>query len=209
LRVHGFKNLVDVDVRFGPFTCVAGPNGLGKSNLFDAVRLLSLLADRPLVEAARAVRGGGRPADLFHRTGDDRVAELAFDAEMIVPRRALDDLGQTATASSTFLRYRLRLAIPAAGGPGREIGAAGERLEIREERLDYVTQGDAPRHLEFPHTAGSWRDSVVINRRLGEGYLSTGRWSRRRGRCAAAAAPPTCSTAPATTGWPRWPSTPR
>jgi len=28
LRVGGFKNLFDVDVRFGPFTCVAGPQGL-------------------------------------------------------------------------------------------------------------------------------------------------------------------------------------
>jgi len=24
LKVSGFKNLVDVDVRFGPFTCIAG-----------------------------------------------------------------------------------------------------------------------------------------------------------------------------------------
>lgn len=24
LQVRGFKNLVDVDVRFGPFTCIAG-----------------------------------------------------------------------------------------------------------------------------------------------------------------------------------------
>jgi len=42
LIVSGFKNLVDVDVRFGPFTtCVAGANGVGKSNLFDAIRFLS------------------------------------------------------------------------------------------------------------------------------------------------------------------------
>jgi len=30
LIVSGFKNLVDVDVRFGPFTRVAGANGVGK-----------------------------------------------------------------------------------------------------------------------------------------------------------------------------------
>ena len=36
LKVNGFKNLVDVDVRFGPFTCLAGVNEVGKSNLFDA-----------------------------------------------------------------------------------------------------------------------------------------------------------------------------
>ncbi len=52
LKVSGFKNLVDVDVRFGPFTCVAGANGVGKSNLFDAIRFLSAIADRPLIEAA-------------------------------------------------------------------------------------------------------------------------------------------------------------
>lgn len=38
LKVNGFKNLVDVDVRFGPFTCVAGANGVGKSNLFCRMR---------------------------------------------------------------------------------------------------------------------------------------------------------------------------
>ena len=37
LKVSGFKNLVDVDIRFGPFTCIAGANGVGKSNLFDAI----------------------------------------------------------------------------------------------------------------------------------------------------------------------------
>ena len=91
LKVSGFKNLVDVDVRFGPFTCIAGPNGVGKSNLFDAIRFLSALADRPLMEAALTVRGdenGGRIADirsLFQRYGDQHVSEMSFEAEMIVP----------------------------------------------------------------------------------------------------------------------------
>lgn len=33
LKISGFKNLVDVDVRFGPFTCVAGANGVLKISL--------------------------------------------------------------------------------------------------------------------------------------------------------------------------------
>ncbi len=74
LRVKGFKNLVDVDVRFGPFTCVAGVNGAGKSNLFDAIRFLSMLANKTLTEAALSVRAeGGSASDLrslFHRVGD-------------------------------------------------------------------------------------------------------------------------------------------
>ena len=30
-KVQGFKNLADVDVSFGPFTCIAGVNRDGKS----------------------------------------------------------------------------------------------------------------------------------------------------------------------------------
>src|SRR5215212_9526542 len=96
LKVSGFKNLMDVDIRFGPFTCVAGANGVGKSNLFDAIMFLSALADRPLIDAALSVRDeGGRTADvrsLFFRTGTAYVEEMSFEAEMIVPSAGLDDL---------------------------------------------------------------------------------------------------------------------
>jgi predicted ATPase len=109
LKVSGFKNLVDVDVRFGPFTCIAGPNGSGKSNLFDAIHFLSALADHSLIDAAMSVRSdeGGRTADirsLFHRVGTEYDEVMSFEAEMIVPRQAQDDRGQQATASITFLK---------------------------------------------------------------------------------------------------------
>ena len=78
LKVSGFKNLVDIDVHFGPFTCVAGANGVGKSNLFDAIRFLKALASKPLTEAAAMVRDElGRSSDfrgIFHRVGANSVA---------------------------------------------------------------------------------------------------------------------------------------
>src|SRR3954463_11407733 len=96
LKVSGFKNLVDVDVSFGPFTCIAGPNGVGKSNLFDAIRFLSALADQSFMEAARSVRDErGRTGDvrsLFHRVGDQCDEVMSFEAEMIVPAEGTDDL---------------------------------------------------------------------------------------------------------------------
>ncbi|MCY4482657.1 MAG: AAA family ATPase [Spirochaetaceae bacterium] len=104
LRVSGFRNLVDADVRFGPFTCVVGPNGAGKSNLFDAIRFLSALADGTLGEAVAAVYGqrgacgryGGAAEmrGLFHRSGDRVADRMRFVADMVVPWRAVDDLGQ-------------------------------------------------------------------------------------------------------------------
>ncbi|MEW6368337.1 MAG: AAA family ATPase [Acidobacteriota bacterium] len=170
LKVSGFKNLVDVDVRFGPFTCVAGVNGVGKSNLFDAIRLLSALADRPLVDAALSVRDeGGRTTDvrsLFHRVADNWATEISFEAEMIVPYEAWDDLGQKARASITFLRYSLTLAYR----PDNGIGSLGS-LELRREELEHINLGDAPQHLRFEHEP-SWRKSAVKGRRTSP-FVST------------------------------------
>jgi AAA15 family ATPase/GTPase len=59
LEVDGFKNLLGLRVDFGPFTCVAGENGTGKSNVFDAIHFLSLLSDQPMMDAAQQVRQAG------------------------------------------------------------------------------------------------------------------------------------------------------
>lgn len=170
LQVSGFKNLVDVDLRFGPFTCIAGANGVGKSNLFDAIQFLSFLADRPLIEAAQAVRGGRTAGvrSLFHRVGEDFEQTMSFAAEMIVPKRGKDDYGQEAEATSTFLRYSLELQYAEDDGAGT-LGS----LEIVQESLDYITQGDAHRHLLFDHSAGKWRSSVVESDRRGGPFIST------------------------------------
>ena len=171
LQVSGFKNLVDVDVRFGPFTCVVGPNGAGKSNLFDAIRFLSALAGHTLMEAAASVRDqDSRTADvrnLFHRAGDRYAERMSFEAEMIVPGKAVDDLGQEAKASITFLRYSLVLAYKETGDslmPGA--------LEIVKEELLHITQRDAGKHLPFPHNAKDWRKSVVSGQRRAP-FIST------------------------------------
>ena len=169
LKVSGFKNLVDVDVRLGPFTCIAGANGVGKSNLFDAIQFLSFLADRPLIEAAEAVRGGKPVRSLFHRVGQNRDDKISLTAEMIVPQRGKDDYGQEAEATSTFLKYSLELKYRNED-PASSLGA----LEIRKEELDYITQGDAHKHLLFDHAAARWRRSVVKSSRRTEPlFIST------------------------------------
>lgn len=163
LKVNGFKNLLDVDLRFGPFTCIAGPNGVGKSNVFDAIQLLSALADLPLLEAAAGVRGEGmpspRPEQLFHCSGGSRVREMLLEAEMLIPPTGEDDLGQPAEAAITFLRYRLLLILTERG------------ISIREEVLDYVKKGQARDALLFPHRP-KWRNSVATGRRTSP-FIST------------------------------------
>lgn len=169
LDVDGFKNLRDVAVYLGPFTCIAGANGVGKSNLFDAIAFLSALARMPLMDAALSVRGGavlhGDVRSLFHRVGDRLGDRMAFAAEMLIPEHGEDELGQGATASMTFLRYELKLRFredPAV----RSMGT----LVIEHESLVHITKTAAKAHLPFPHTK-EWRDSVVRGRRTSE-YIS-------------------------------------
>lgn len=157
LKVSGFKNLVNVDVRFGPFTCIAGANGVGKSNLFDAVQLLRALADRPLSEAAQSVRSGeGRPGDidtLFHRVGNELEDEISFDAEMVIPDKGVSDLGQELKASHTFLRYGLTIK-------RRKSSSYSEPLEIKREELIPVTFNNAAKLVGFPRSR-AWDRSVI------------------------------------------------
>ena len=172
LHVSGFKNLVDVDLHLGSFTCVVGPNGAGKSNLFDAIRFLSALANHTLLEAAASVRDQHRRTaqirDLFHHVGSHYADNMRFVAEMIVPGNAIDDLGQEAKASITFLRYSLELAYRESND-----SLAPGALEIVKEELVHVAQRDAPRHLRFPHSAKDWRKSVVQGRRSARYFIST------------------------------------
>lgn len=172
LEVDGFKNLLGFTAELGPFTCVAGPNGTGKSNVFDAIRFLSLLADHPLEEAARRVRGptAGPPApeELFWTDGVARTAEMRFAAELLVEGEARDDFGRPVSPSATLLRYELALGLAPPAGPGDP-----GRLVLRHEALHHVNKGDAHRHLRFPHSAGRFREAMVHNHRSGGALIST------------------------------------
>lgn len=171
LKINGFKNLVDVDIRFGPFTCIAGANGVGKSNLFDAIRFLSALADMPFLEAAQIVRDEeGRSVDirgLFRRVGNAIPGSITFEAEMIVPHQGQDNLGQTAEATTTFLHYKLELAY-------QPDGASSTRgtLKLVHESLDYYKKGEAHQHLLFKHVVKTWRDSLGFGKRTSP-FIST------------------------------------
>jgi predicted ATPase len=171
LKVSGFKNLVDVDVRFGPFTCIAGANGVGKSNLFDAILFLSAVTERTLAQAALSVRDesrrSGDVSGIFHRIGGQHDQEMRFEAEMILPKQGLDDLGQPVGASITLVRYVLRLGWRGQDSSHPDAGP----LEVLEETLAPMRLRDASEHLLFP-ASKEWRDSVLEGRRAPE-FVST------------------------------------
>ena len=123
-EVSGFKNLRDVVVDFGPFTCIAGPNGVGKSNLFDAIQLLSALSRTSFSRAFGEIRAGGGQRGTVRSMLSPRVLtgeeNLRLAAELIVP-------GTTEVAHcnvrlhNTFLRYEIELSVDDSDGVARRL----------------------------------------------------------------------------------------
>ena len=163
LRVRGFKNLTDVDLWLGPFTCIAGVTGVGKSNILDAIAFLSALSSMPLVEAALSVRDEnlrtGDIRSLFHRFGESFGKEMWFSVDMIIPRFGFDDLRQKAEASSTYLQYDLKLRYK----DDLQSGETG-RLEIAEEKLIHIKLEEASRRLGFPFSL-EWKKTALHGHR--------------------------------------------
>ncbi len=170
LEVHGFKNLLNFSMNLGPFNCIAGLNGVGKSNIFDAIRFLSLLSSTSIVEAALAIRDSesSDPLDIFWTNGEIRVEELRLAVEMIVPRDVIDDFGRKAQATSTFLRYEIHIARDLQDEANGSLG-----LYLAYESLNHIKKGDAASLIHFPLDAGRFRDQVIVNNRKGAGFIST------------------------------------
>ena len=173
IEVDGFKNLVDFSLDLGPYTCIAGVNGVGKSNIFDAIRFLSLLTDHTINQSALLIRSSeqdpGEISDLFFSANGNTANRIRFAAEMIVDRRVVDDFGRPGIPSSTFLRYEVAFRHDP---PSQSAGPLGG-LVLEREDLRHIPSGLAAEKLRFPHIKQKFRNSVIYNKRRGSGYIST------------------------------------
>ncbi len=165
LRITGFKNLRDVEVRFGPLTCFVGPNGVGKSNIFDAIHFLRALADSDIQTAAQSVRspttGTFGPRDLFF--GGDVNQPISFEADLLVPHHVTDDFGRDAAPATTLLRYEVAFQYVDDDFP---------RLALVRESLSPLSAGDAKTTIGFQHETDFRRSAVKSTRRKGM-FIST------------------------------------
>ncbi|WP_152882553.1 AAA family ATPase, partial [Burkholderia multivorans] len=171
LRVKGFKSLNDITVNFGPFTCVAGVNGAGKSNLFDAIVFLRDLADMPIIAAANRVRDRdgkrfGSVGSIFTRYKDGSASQMELEAEFLVPNAVVDDFGRHGAPRVTHLRYRIVL------GYVLDEGSGSERILLLDESLKYIPKRDFRRGL-FPHSDAFW-DTVKGGTKTSD-FISTDR----------------------------------
>src|SRR6266699_5094867 len=106
IEIDGFKTFLDFKVELGPFQVLVGSNASGKSNLFDALHLLSRLAEVDLRSAFQGLRGS--PDDQFTLfPNGQRSDHIRIAVEMLVDRKAQDELGQKTELTYTRLRYEI------------------------------------------------------------------------------------------------------
>jgi len=90
LKVKGYKSLRDMEVRFEPLNIIFGPNAAGKSNLLDALNLISkLVTSKNLKEAFEHHRGLPLESFYYGQKGYEKLlqeetasAEFEVDVEL-------------------------------------------------------------------------------------------------------------------------------
>lgn len=109
IEIDGFKTFQDFAVDLQPFTALVGPNASGKSNLFDALRFISLLAKHDIRHSMQGLRG--EPEELFRRTASGSAEKMSFAVEVVLPRHGTDAFGTSYDVPAQRLRYELELGL--------------------------------------------------------------------------------------------------
>jgi predicted ATPase len=118
IEINGFKTFENFELDLDLFCAVVGPNASGKSNLFDALRFLSALAQSDIRTAMKDLRGEAE--ELFRITPAQNSDQITFAIEVLLPRSGVDAFGQEFSISSQRLRYELAIARRAGADGGVE-----------------------------------------------------------------------------------------
>lgn len=166
IEIDGFKTFSNFQMEFAPLTVIAGANASGKSNLFDAMQLMSRIVETDLKTAFSEQRGEAN--ELFTRyLSQEYSNEISFGLEMLVDKNIKDKFGGEVSLKYTRLRYEIKV--------GRIINDRGiEDLIIISESLNPIRHDDdiwiktyiPKRYLE------KWRPKVKTGKR-GVAYIDT------------------------------------
>jgi predicted ATPase len=135
LKVEGFKSLQNVRLEFPPLTVLFGPNTAGKSNLLDALVILSRTAtQRTLADAFSGEGVRGHPLEMFQfpqgglsELIEKEKARIAFEVDL-----------ETKARDKTSDRVRYKVAI--------DIDPRPAALSIADEYLAPMTKNWTPRY---------------------------------------------------------------
>jgi predicted ATPase len=164
IKINGFKTFHNFEMEFSPLTVVAGLNASGKSNLFDALQLLSRLAETDLKTAFSEQRG--EPSELFANYGEDEngetiyADEITFSVEMLTDKKVRDNWGGEANLKYTRLKYELVIR--------RDKDSRGlDSLNVRHEQLEKIEVTKDEWIVKYipKNTFENWRPKVRVGKR--------------------------------------------
>ena len=157
IELDGFKTFQEFSLDLSPLQVIVGANGVGKSNLFDALHLLGRLADSKIATSFHEMRSD--VGELFlvrpHGGPADRI-RLAI--ELLVNQRVCDDWGASLELKFPRMRYELEVV--------RLRDAQGqERLIVDHEFLAPIPrQSDRWTKANKLDTGGKWIPAMTGGR---------------------------------------------
>ncbi len=153
IQVTGYKSLKDVEVRFQPLSIFIGPNAAGKSNLLDALSLISGIVTKKNIKEAFAEQRG-LPLESFYygdegfeRLREKETAEASFEVDVelspsvitrveklvMEKRKGMETDGNPKKRiTEKYLRYAVTIQILPKSG----------HLRILEESLNALTKSN-------------------------------------------------------------------
>ncbi len=165
IKINGFKSFYNFEMEFTPFTVIAGANASGKSNLFDALTLLSKLSETDNLKKAFSEQRG-EFIELFTQYGDAIAIEMEFVVDMLVNNEVKDAWGNSAKLKYTRLRYELSIRRFENSSGIQDLIVSKENLiKLNHEEDNWVKI--IPKKL-----VEVWRPKVAVGKR-GVPYIET------------------------------------
>ena len=166
IEISGFKTFTNFQMEFAPLTIIAGTNASGKSNLFDAMQLLSRIVDIDLKTAFSEQRGNSN--ELFTQYENESAAtEISFVVDLLLNKTIKDNFGGSAVLKYTRLRYEIKIKQIINERNVQELVIISESLNpIRHEEDKWINVYMTKKNLE------KWRPKVITGKR-GVAYIDT------------------------------------
>ncbi len=135
LEIDGFKSFEKFEIVLQPVVVIAGANASGKSNLFDAITLLSEIAKNDLLTSFSKQRG--EPLELFTQYGNNEYSNrMKFGIEVFLDAKVKDDFGEEVALAHRRLRYELEIS------RRKDEDSGIDKLYVISESLKPILKGD-------------------------------------------------------------------
>lgn len=160
IAIQGYKSLRDVEVSLEPLTVVIGPNAAGKSNLLDAIGLLSRTAEGDLQSAFTGHRGEPLQSFTFGEHGFEGLlrreqATFSIQADIELSDATVRHVNRTITEAregqeparalvrEKLLRYSLDVQLRIKSGVlqvvDESLHALNRNLEVKQSRSPFLS----------------------------------------------------------------------